>query len=57
MQQQNYLIIADAENANLNAETLEKAHTKLGDRFSDLSKLITRITKASCGFISLSRYF
>ena len=51
------LIVADIENAYLNAETTEKVYTKLGDGFGIFSNRVVRIVRALHGLVSLGRCF
>ena len=51
--QKHNVIIADAENVCLNAIIIEKVHTKLGNKFSELVRIICSL----CSLASSDRYF
>ena len=55
--QKHKMIIADIENAYLNAPTVEKVYAKLGNGFRDLSNKIVKIVIALHGLASSGRCF
>ena len=57
MRQQHKLIIADVENACLNAEISENVWTKIRAGFGALSRNIVRIIKALHDLVSSGRCF